>query len=509
MLRKGLFIGAILIAIFSLWASNRPSTPPLSPLNFGRKNVVLFVTTAHNGFSNVHLATSHALLEKYPDLQVHYASFPDLKPKVDRVSAEHPNSKPVIWHELPGPGIMETYTRYFEAVSGIINVPGLKGIERFVKDVQTVVAPWTVEEHWRLYETTFDVIKEVDPAVVILDRLFKPGIEATQDLNYKHVVIQPNSIIDALAHKEPRGAMFWKIPSMGSGYPYPIPWHLIPANIYLRIRTLYAIMSRPKARSMVPHLKEKGIKNPIDSLAWDRPDVPFLSATIPEASLPMHAVPENAKYCGPMVLETAPLEEQDAEMAEWLSKAPTILVNLGSGVRFDETQAREMVQAFVPVLEKTDVQILWKMNKDAEYDDSFLQPVKEHIDNRRLRIESWIKADPPSLLATGNVKLAVHHGGANCYNEAILYGVPQVVLPLWFDTYNYAATAEYRGVGIWPTKDTAPAWKAEPLGKAFLHALSDETMKEKAEKLGEIARQYGGRYLAARDIAEMAAKGHD
>lgn len=70
-------------------------------------------------------------------------------------------------------------------------------------------------------------------------------------------------------------------------------------------------------------------------------------------------------------------------------------------------------------------------------------------------------------------------------------------------------TTEYRGLGVWPTKDTAPAWETESLGKAFLNALSDETMREKAEKVGEIARQYEGRYMAARDIAEMAAQGHD
>ncbi|KAM0420429.1 hypothetical protein ACHAPT_011850 [Fusarium lateritium] len=508
MLRRGFFAGAILIALFGFWVANRPSTP-LPPLDFGRKNVVLFVTSDHDGYCNVHLATSHALSEKYPDLEQHYASFPDLKRKVDRVSAEHPSSKSVVWHELPPLGIRVTYLRYFGSVGGLINKPGLKGLEKFTQGVQIVMAPWTAEEHWKLYKTIFDVIKEVDPALVVLDRLFKPGIEATQDLNYKHLVISPNSIIDSFAHKEPWGAMYWKYPPMGSGHPFPVPWRLIPANIYIQIRRLYSMIARLRAKKLVPYLKEKGIKNPINSLALDRPDVPLLAATLPEASLPMHAVPENAKYCGPIVLETAPLKEQDAEMAEWLSKAPTMLVNLGSAVEFNEAQARSMVQAFVPVLEKTDTQIIWKMNKYPEYDDSFLQPVKHYVESKRLRIESWIKADPTALLATGNVKVAVHHGGANCYNEAVLYGIPQVVLPLWFDTYNYAVTAEYRGVGIWPTKDTAPDWEAESLGQAFLKALSDEDMKKKAEKLGEVARQYEGRYAAARDIADMAARGHD
>lgn len=168
MLRRGLFTGAILIAILGLWAANRPSTP-LPPQKFGRKNVVLFVTSAHDGFANVHLATSHALSEKYPDLEVHYASFPDLKPKVDRVSAEHASSRPVVWHELPPPDVMTAYLRYFGSIAGLMNVPGIKGAKRFVKDIQTAVAPWTAEEHWKIYKTIFDVIQEVDPAVVVLD----------------------------------------------------------------------------------------------------------------------------------------------------------------------------------------------------------------------------------------------------------------------------------------------------------------------------------------------------
>ena len=90
-------------------------------------------------------------------------------------------------------------------------------------------------------------------------------------------------------------------------------------------------------------------------------------------------------------------------------------------------------------------------------------------------------------------------------------GVPQVVLPLWFDLYNYAATAEYRGIGVWPGRETAPVWDADSLGRGFIQALvgaSSESLRKNAKELANLARQYGGRNMAAQEIVSIAAKGH-
>ncbi|KAM5346177.1 hypothetical protein ACJ41O_009182 [Fusarium nematophilum] len=515
MLKTGLIASASLIALLSIYAALRPATPP-SPPTPGLKNTVLFITDSANGLSNVHLATALALSSYHSSLALHYASFAALKPSISRISSaaasKSPDSKPIIFHELPPPDLVTTFDRAWGNVSGIASPPGLKGIGKLTRDVQILLAPWEAEEHLRLYRSITDIIENVDPAIVVLDSIFRPGVEATQDANRLHMFISPNSLTDSLAHKQPWGAMFWKYPPIGSGHPYPVPWHLIPTNIYLQLRMIHAALVAPNVRAKRSYLSERGIKNPLDVSGVHRPSVPWLTMALPEASLPMAVMPPGAKHCGPIVLETAPLQEQDAEMAAWLRRAPTMLVNLGSAVMFEEDKARSMVEAFVPVLERTDVQILWKMKKLGGFDDSLLEPVREHVASGRLRIESWIKADPTALLATGDVKLSVHHGGANCYHEAILYGVPQVVLPIWFDLYNYASTAEYLGVGIWPTKDTAPGWNATSLSQCFLSALtgvSGEAMRKKAKKLGEIARQYEGSVMAAREVAAMAAKGHD
>lgn len=204
MLRQSLIGGASLIAILSIWAALRPSPPPtFTP---GRKNTVLFITDSANGLSNVHLATLLTLVSSHPNLDLHYASFAKLKPDVQRISPS------ITWHELPPPDLVTTFDRAFGNVAGIASPPGLRGISKTTRDVQILLAPWTAEEHWSLYQVITGIIDEVDPAVVVLDSIFRPGVEATQDANRMHLFLSPNSLTDALAHKQPWGAMFWKYP---------------------------------------------------------------------------------------------------------------------------------------------------------------------------------------------------------------------------------------------------------------------------------------------------------
>jgi hypothetical protein len=52
------------------------------------------------------------------------------------------------------------------------------------------------------------------------------------------------------------------------------------------------------------------------------------------------------------------------------------------------------------------------------------------VDGNRLRVTSYLQADPVSLLRTGKLICVVHHGGSNSYHEALAYvffslGVPR------------------------------------------------------------------------------------
>jgi hypothetical protein len=78
-----------------------------------------------------------------------------------------------------------------------------------------------------------------------------------------------------------------------------------------------------------------------------------------------------------------------------------------------------MSSAIAEVLSKTSLQVLWKFNKIGNYSDEALAPLQPYLKNDRLRMPSWLTADPTSLLETGDIVASVHHGGSNCYHEAI------------------------------------------------------------------------------------------
>jgi hypothetical protein len=78
-----------------------------------------------------------------------------------------------------------------------------------------------------------------------------------------------------------------------------------------------------------------------------------------------------------------------------------------------------MVTAIENVLSNTSVQILWKFAKVGEYSDEVLEPLQQFVAGGRLRIDKWLTVDPTSLLETGDIVASVHHGGSNCYHEAI------------------------------------------------------------------------------------------
>lgn len=78
-----------------------------------------------------------------------------------------------------------------------------------------------------------------------------------------------------------------------------------------------------------------------------------------------------------------------------------------------------MALALADLLSKTDNQILWKMKRQGNYSDEFLSPLKKYIQNDQIRVLKWLSVDPVALLESGDIIASVHHGGSNCYHEAI------------------------------------------------------------------------------------------
>lgn len=206
---------------------------------------------------------------------------------------------------------------------------------------------------------------------------------------------------------------------MGTGFGYPLTWGKLLPNIYAGFRYMYGAMRSAHADETREFLRNGGIQKPLDLLNSHFEDAPWLTQAMRGASLPLDYLPPNLTLVGPIVLSLASAEEQDPETAQWLQRAPTVLINLGSVFAYSEARARTMVAALKTVLERTNVQVLWKVAKAGDYGDEYMEGIRGYVEEDRVRIDRWLKADPAALAHSGHVVASVNHGGANCYHEAL------------------------------------------------------------------------------------------
>ncbi|KAH8895517.1 UDP-Glycosyltransferase/glycogen phosphorylase [Thozetella sp. PMI_491] len=508
----GVVVALLLALLIGQFRSEQPiEWPATSPGK--NSDTILFFALAETGQINVQLATAQALLEEHPNAKIHFASFPAMRDKIAHISTaarkHNPAVNEIVFHELPGPGRIEAIGQRLNcsgSLECLAHPPGARGGRYAAKQLEYCMWSWTGEEHFAIYQKSADIITEVDAAVVVADFAFRPALEAMENLQRLSIVITPLAAADLFGMIQPMLAGFWKYPAWGTGFSFPVPWHKIPENVYLNILYLRAIFSHPNTAATVEYLKERGVNTKV--VVPLRPDLFFISQTLPGASIPVDHYPAEVLLAGAIFLESAPAIEQDAELVAWIQKAPTVVVNLGSLFKYTEERAKTMAKVLQAVLQDTDVQVLWKVAKGAEFDDEYTAPVKDFLKQDRLRIMTWLSIDTLPLLQTDNTVLSVHHGGSSSYNEATAAGVPQVVIPLWEDLYNFAQLAEDLGIGLYATRDTAPEWTvagiADPMFRILKPSEESARIRAEAKRVGEVALEKPGRYVAARAIAKKA-----
>lgn len=183
----------------------------------GRNNTVLFITSEPSGLSNVHLATTYALLENHPNVEVHYASFTKLEKRLRQTSdaavKKNPNARPVTWHGVSGTNLETSFYRTLGSANGMIEDTGVRGMAKKVHDLRVLLTSFTAEEHWETYQRLVQIIEEVDPALVVIDHVLKPATDLTENVNRRFITISPNALVDLIVDRQPWGAMFWKYPA--------------------------------------------------------------------------------------------------------------------------------------------------------------------------------------------------------------------------------------------------------------------------------------------------------
>ncbi|KAF5550410.1 UDP-glycosyltransferase 84B2 [Fusarium napiforme] len=503
----------------------------------GLKRLLLF-TNSDLGQANVVLATAHELGLARQDVEIHIASFRDLRIGVDNASrfmqtiAAQQKKKlprPFVFHEIGGtswgPATKRPETAIFETLE---LTPGLVNSAKGVAILPAVMIPWTPREFLDIYKETERVFDEVKPDLTIVEPLFTQGLTFCHHRGVKWMVLSPNTIKEFAVPVQPNLAALW---NACSALPYPIPWSLIPWNICFGFVAGYALLTDTRLKKTTEILRreidpsillmtmmELGVLKPAP------PTLPILVASSPDIDYPFSVIPPQLTSCGPIIRAAPPINEIDAGLAEWLSQGPTIYVNLGTHHKSTPAEAHEMSKALRKVLEYADtlnsagkpVQILWKLGRvpdeegNAPKRDSYTgewalvtDELQAYIKQERVRITDWLVAEPKSVLESQNIICSVSHGGANSFYEALCSGIPQALLPAWTDCYDFANRVELLCIGRWANKEAKPRWKQDELAGALLEILfgpESAGMRMRAEEVASRHPEWKGRQMAAQEI---------
>lgn len=302
-----------------------------------------------------------------------------------------------------------------------------------------------------------------------------------------------------------------------SGYPYPLPWSLVLPNAILALRLLSSVKSSPQLKQVERARKRHGIKHAIPDMFINPDDRKVLTVLLPghaECEFPCF-LPGKFTLCGPILRPYAPICDEHPDLAHWLAQRPTVLVSLGSLVVFTPSMERQFARGLKMLLEtRPDMQVLWKLPRaepQSTAQEETLECLSSDIGEGRVRTMPWLPVEPICILQSGRVECIVHHGGANTFYEAIKAGVPQVVLPIWLDTYDFAHRVEYLGVGVWGNRQSAPAVKGYELGQTLKRMLASVLKIKVQRRAREVASELNGkegRVVACEKIIEFVKPRH-
>ncbi|PQK12206.1 hypothetical protein BB8028_0003g08230 [Beauveria bassiana] len=500
---------------------------------------ILFAANVERGQYGVFLATADALLRSSAGVELHFASFPSLEKEVRAISDEailatNGAAKPITFHALRGQTHAEAVlARNTEKYGQGSSVPPLAFSQPLnasttmttTRDLCTYLLGWDGPGFMHVYDSFSDIIKAVTPHLIVVDVLLSPAISAAWNSGIQFSYLSPNSIKDFAATYQPL-AMLWKWPALMSGFSYPVPWYQKPLNMFHYLHMVYQILREPGLAKTKRHVEEKTGK-PMRSLINTGNSLPdnarIFVGSLPELDFPLKSHPRIVP-CGPIISEASPISESDPKLASWLTNGPTIYVNLGSLFKLKEDRAVELAKGLNLAIDQLErktpdgpyMQVLWKLKKDGHYDatgpkSKIRAAFDDKMDSDRVRIVDWLDSPPLAVLQGGNIACSVHHGGASSYNEAILAGVPHVVLPFWTDCYEYANRVEFLGIGRRGARKHQPVFEATELSEVLVEVINgkqSQTMKQRSLELARLCKQNGsGPEIAAQGIVKLATEG--
>ncbi|KAJ5567696.1 glycosyltransferase [Penicillium sp. DV-2018c] len=155
-------------------------------------------------------------------------------------------------------------------------------------------------------------------------------------------------------------------------------------------------------------------------------------------------------FVGAGISEDTSTHQTTCPELAWVDEATllgedVIYMNMGSMFIWERHEFWNCISGFEAVYRRRGgrVRFLFKINFPVDSHHRFstdeLPPY--------IRLTNWIE-NQHALYSHPALKVFIHHGGGNSFNEAVYFAVPQLVLSQWLDTHEYAIYAEQFGLGL-------------------------------------------------------------
>ncbi|CAD6945333.1 unnamed protein product [Tilletia controversa] len=218
------------------------------------------------------------------------------------------------------------------------------------------------------------------------------------------------------------------------------------------------------------------------------------------------AILDKAAAAAAQTAAAASSDEEHDPVKDWLDEAQSaggevIYINMGSIFYYTLEEYNQLILA-VSDLHDANPALRVLLKVPALSDE--IQPIPPATDLPSfVRRESWLPSIQ-TVLEHPVVKIAVHHGGGNSFNEALSYGLPQFVLSQWGETHDIAAYVRAHNIGV--TSDTSPKLVREDIVVKLDELLRDYAKFKKNCNRWQLRTVQAGGTRVAADIIELHAR---
>ena len=450
---------------------------------------ILFVTLPESGLLNSMLVLAEELARQGVT-DIWFATDEHRRADIEALSADNPVNFVSLGDVVPEMSSVtwddETYRRVTQR-------------SRFKARQAVIEQTFAPELRVAKYRKLEAAVEEIQPALMIVECLCQYGFELAITKKIPYVLSVPNVASNVLTSTVPIGRSYapadFPVPSSGLGYDKSFRQRM--ANRLFKWRTLTMIFSstvRERNARDARVREELGI-DPSSNGLLARVDGAemVLCYSVPELDYPL-PLPGMMRMLGAMVppLPQAP----PGELNDWLDAHESVVyMGFGTITRLTEEQVCSLVEVARRLEGRHHV--LWKLPAEQQ---KWLPP-KDTLPGN-LRIESWVPSQM-DVLAHPSVGVFFTHGGGNAYHESIYFGKPMVLRPLWVDCYDQAVRAQDVGVGL--NLDRPETVDPDDVVDKLTRVLDDSAFRERAEHLGRLQREAGGRRAAAELVLGLPA----